>query len=1150
MSQNDVNPIKTQLDSTAGGRRIASSLAALFVAAALFLLAGCSGPVSGAETNQLAGPGGETGDTAEIIEGRLVNIEAGADDVVDGVLDRLGIAGMDDPDVRAEILERLVPDGVDITDDAALAAALAGRLGPVFADVDDVDVLLEAVVAQLTADGEVTSADELLAAISAWANDGVILLGSASDGGPTIRLTSSFEDAVEVIESAGVAVDLVSGLVPIELRDVVVDVDDANRTIRIAAWVPAPLSGTASVSISWASGEPQLTLRLERDALRLADLVPNADLGELGAVGAADITLEVDPSGMSVQANLVPSSLPGLADLDLAKTALAVDFITEGLGPWSVAEMVEPMTIVIPLEPALLGSWNTARDATVTVTLASDPVIAYQETLVAEIGGQQLTFAGAAEVGQGDLAVALRMDGDWQQPFGAAWLTLSDVALSFTQTDGASTAVISGRYTLAGKTGTLSFELMNDGEGTQARVTGDLDDLDADDLVSVAQTLVGDNLLPDGISVPEGTLSLRSITVSFTTSPDGMSFAMNATTELFGQTVDAAFSIVPAAAGGPTTMVVLQPRDIVLGDLLPLLADNEMVGDLRLPDSAIVLTGEQIRTGVDALDPAVRGLLAGSMGGVEDIRLPAGISLTGTVPGGAAPAIDDLKELLGMNPASPLVLSGTIPADALTGGSGGEFVLEATLPAMSPDGSPEWFVSAELGFRITSQPSVGIFGALTLDIQDDIQTFEIEASIAKVSDGVAVEFVGRLANPWESPFDVEWLTLNQVVLKLAMAPGGVTIGFTGDIEIGSKDIAGTMATTISPAGAPTNFIFQAKSEEGVSLGDLADLYAFMTGEQRPPVEQVLPAVEIRDIELRFAPKGDADLGVEQGFAIKGELWMSQGIGGPLERIVGVDLEVSDRGIEADGYLTDFALGPVAFDETVVSLAVTTAEQRLAFSGGVTVAGSAVDITMAVSRTEMSFGTAVDFNGSRASLEISASYDLRNPSWSVTAVMNEQFIRDVDAATERLLGAKISDLNSQITTARAALDTAEDLLDVANAGLNEAKKVKRALGCGLFLKYVCDAVDSAAAKVAAESRKVTAANDKLKAAEKLLEEYDIQLTIVGAEFTAEFGALDSNKVSMSLMVDANGYRTPVPISWDFNKTIDANLDGLLDQVAAL
>jgi len=160
-------------------------------------------------------------------------------------------------------------------------------------------------------------------------------------------------------------------------------------------------------------------------------------------------------------------------------------------------------------------------------------------------------------------------------------------------------------------------------------------------------------------------------------------------------------------------------------------------------------------------------------------------------------------------------------------------------------------------------------------------------------------------------------------------------------------------------------------------------------------------------------------------------------------------------------------------------------------------------------------------------------------------MNEQFIRDVDAATETVFGNKISDLNSQIRTAEAGLDTAQFALDAANVTLAGAKEAAK-----LCLGFCDGAVNAAQREVDRLEGQVNRWNSQLTTAKTALETYDIQLTIVGAEFEAEFGALGANKVSMQLIVDANGFRVPVPVEWDFDKSIVANVDGLLGQLTAL
>lgn len=1125
----DMTETRTSTDTLA---RLAALL--LAVIAGLGLLAGCSSDGESAAAE----------DPSEV-EAPPV------DDVLDDVLSRFGVSIGDEAtaqQLRDDLAALLVPEGTPLTDDAFIDA-LAARLGPEFDGVRDLDVLLDALVEQVGADG-IESLDDLLAAVDDWATEGVIRIGGSASG-DVVTIETSFEDAVRILRGDDPVIDLIPGIASIELRNVEIDVDTAGRTITITAWVPAPVSGTAEATITFTGPTPTLDLELRREAINLADLLPGIELADVGDVGVDDVVVRLDADGLTIAGGVIPATLPGVGELDLPAGLLPADITFPGYGFWTdggtPALGDETIDVTIPLDSLpTYADWNTARTSVVTVRLGAQWSIGYAETLDVVVGGETIVFAGELDVADGAGALVLTMDGDWEGAFGIDWLTLSDVTFTLDMDDTTAAELTAG-FELGGKTGTIGFRVESGDDGSTVEVTGTLADLTITDLTSIADTLTGSRLLPDGVDLPDDVFSLSDVAVSFSTSPDGSTFSMSATTELFGQTADAMVAIVPAIGGGNATVVAIQPRDIRLADLLPVLDGNEIVGDLALPETAIVLTGSDVDVTADELGAAAQSFFTAAYGsGSYDLDLPSGLSLVGNIPGGVAAPIDDLKELLGMDRDAPLVLAGTIPVGALSGSGGGEFVLDALLPEMRQDG--EWFVSAQLGFRIAGGPgsvSVGVVGDLTLDIQGDVQSFEIEASIGTGPTGVTIELVGRLDGPWVTPFDVEWLTLNEVVLKLGFGPSGVTIGFLGDIQVGSKDIRGAIAVTITPAGVPSNFIFEAESAAGIGLGDLADLYALMSGEARPPVESVLPDVEIRNLALRFAPVGDPDLGVEQGFRIAGELWMASGVGGPLELVVGVDVELSDEGIRAAGFLGSWDLGPLEFRDTSALLEVSATQQRLAFSGGVTIAGDGVDVTLDVSRTSLSFRTDVEVNGGRAGLIVSATYTLDNPSFSITAVMDEQFIQNLDSSFEGLLGSKISDINSQIATARTALDAAEVALDAAEVSLDLARGAVT-VACWI-VPDLCDAIDDAKDWVAKKKRDRDRARDRLDAAERLLDRYDIQLTLVGAEFTASLSGFEGGIVTMNLLVDANGSVYQVPVSWDFGKSIDANLDGAFDSI---
>lgn len=1105
------------------------------------------GGVAAAATGALATPTPVATGTTSPVPGPLI------EDGIDVLLDEVGLPS-DDATVdrlREELANSLLPAGTPVTDEV-VAQALAARLGPNYANERDLVVLLSAVSAELDPGSPIDSLDALVRSVAEWANTGVVTFGPSAGGQPAITSTTSFDQAVEIIERSGTTIDVLDGLASFEVAGVTIDVDQAQRRIRIDGVLPAPLGGSVVVTLTWSDAGPEFMLEARPGTVRLGVLAPNDLLGELGQVGVTDLVFQLDSDGITAAGAVDVAAIPGLGELGLGAQALPAEFVSSGFGPWTRSGTAQPISVSVPLLGlAPLGDWNLDRVGSIDLALAADPTVGYSETLTARLGDETLVFQGTGIAGSNGLEVALALQGEWVAPFDASWLTLRDVVLTTRPGGSGQTAMITGGYTLGAKRGVLEFAL-DSGDATRVRATGTLDDLTATDLTDIAIALTGGALLPAGTSLPPELLALRDVRVAFAADETGDRVTLSATSQLLGQTADAVLSTVPAQDGGTVAIVAVQPRNVTLAELFPVLAGNDIVGDLALPDSAFVFTSRDVRTAADGIDPAL--VASVDPAGSGQVQLAPGINLAAGIPGGLSPALDDLKETLGIDRGAPLELSGTVPVGALNG-SGGTFALRASLPPMAPAGNPEWFVSSQLSLQITDT-SVSVVGSLTIDVQGDVQTFEIEASIQRELSGVSVSFVGRLGNPWESPFDVEWLTLNQVVLELGLHPvRGVSMAFLGDIRVGTKDLRGSVELTISPAGVPSNFGFSAASVEGVSLSDLADVYALVSGQARPPVESALPAIELRDIALRFSPRGNAALGIEQGFRVAGELWMASSVGGPLMEIVDADVELSDIGLRADVFLGRFDLDPVVLDQTTLLLVAGPTDQRLSFSGGIEIAGSAAQVTVAASPTELAFATTGTFGGSEATLEVAATYDLTNPEWSVRVIMNEQFIRDVDAATARLIGSEISDLNSQIGTARTGLGAAELALEASQLALRAAQAA--ASGCRAdFLGPLNPcvplqrAVDNAQRDVDNDLTRVRNLRAQLDRAEELLEQFDIQLTVVGAEFEAEFSAIGNNQVSMNLIVSANGNRVPVPVEWDFEQTIDANVSGLLDQVPTL
>jgi len=324
----------------------------------------------------------------------------------------------------------------------------------------------------------------------------------------------------------------------------------------------------------------------------------------------------------------------------------------------------------------------------------------------------------------------------------------------------------------------------------------------------------------------------------------------------------------------------------------------------------------------------------------------------------------------------------------------------------------------------------------------------------------------------------------------------------------------------------------------------------MSGNARPPVETVLPDIQFRGIDLRFAPQPVPELGIEQGFKIAGELWFSPAPGTPVERFVAVDLEVSDQGIYAAGFLTSMDLGALQMSETKVELVVSAADQRFVLSGGAHAdALGGFDAIVAISRSELSFGTAIALGEGNAELEIAAGLNLLDPSFRIRAAMDEAALNQLDTLFADTLGGEILDIRANMATYQKRVDDGEALVNAGRAAYNVANKKRCVLGVCVRpcrVAVISSACKAANAKISQGEADVAAANKGLKAAREQLARYeDIDVKIVGLEFEAALTGFLDSEVSIELIVDAGGNRVPIAAAWNFNEPALDNMGVLVD-----
>jgi hypothetical protein len=325
----------------------------------------------------------------------------------------------------------------------------------------------------------------------------------------------------------------------------------------------------------------------------------------------------------------------------------------------------------------------------------------------------------------------------------------------------------------------------------------------------------------------------------------------------------------------------------------------------------------------------------------------------------------------------------------------------------------------------TGQPSLGLEGEMTLMIDGEELTFVVGAEFARATAGVELALFGALETerPWEQPFGVEWLTVDDLALQLSIDPiGTVGLGFGGSVVIGEKDVEVAIATEIS-AGVPTNFAFEGASGSGLGFSDLVALQNRMGGASGGSAASLsgYPDLAVKDIEVRFAPRPVERLGIEAGFSLVGDVWIESG--GSSVRFAALDVRLSEDGLTAAGSLRAYDLGPIAWSDVELDLALTAADQYFEFDGEAEVfglrSGASVDLS----------ADSLFFQGSQALEELRRAVDLfeqlvRDPIGTLNRV--DEIFEAAGVPVPEWI-SELADAIETVTSTGAALT--EDAVDI-------------------------------------------------------------------------------------------------------------------------
>ncbi len=730
--------------------------------------------------------------------------------------------------------------------------------------------------------------------------------------------------------------------------------------------------------------------------------------------------------------------------------------------------------------------------------------------------GIDASFATAAQVTLGDAPFSTTIEGrlarsgqrtsigfagtitDWRKPFGIGWITSLDqatVELDTTFGGGQPATVdasVTAATTLGGKRFELEFGVARDSSASATLTARFADTARLGEIMRAfpglrnASTEVANHRNLDE-------LEIGPVAVSTTTGPKS-AFELTAATTYRELDSDLLVAVRP---GGAFTVGVKAEGAIDLRALAP------EAPSLSLPSAAMVLSNQSGRIRQEDLTggefdfyKSLYGCPAdatrASCPAFREIELERALKLVAAFDMGDQ--VETMASAIGIQTTGNVRLEGRIP---VFGGS--DFALRASLGNFRFAQQPDWFDRGDVALEIGAE-GLKFVGGLRVKIEREGWTKACDGTLIatrcydlldfRISAGVALQPTPKLTlagtlttqNPWRNAFGQDWLEINRAALQLGVTLGAgpeVTMGFQGDVKIGSKDIAAALKVGLAPIPGPpfvrVNLIgFSAASKAGLGLSDLLWLNEKLTGTRLDTAS--LPDVSLRNLFLQYSQENDNDLCLKQGVRFNADLYVGNNLppveAGTLDpngcRTLDVDPSTREAclarkaegclasvygkfdggGLIAGAELNAFELGPIAFENSELALALTPTKQQLRVKGGLRVATPGYTFArgradLDISRSGFAFtGDAALFNdGLQGYVEANAAFDLRHPSFRVRA-----WLRDRGSMTNAIAGRANAHLKPAITTLGALLRVLEGGGSVAN--LSDLPRLLREAGASV------------------------------------------------------------------------------------------------------
>ncbi|MGB5666392.1 MAG: hypothetical protein WBM53_06075, partial [Maribacter sp.] len=714
--------------------------------------------------------------------------------------------------------------------------------------------------------------------------------------------------------------------------------------------------------------------------------------------------------------------------------------------------------VLPPQERTKLPDWlhfDPSSQRALEIAMDPDLRISILNQLTADLDDQQRIFIFSVNLAKNDSGAEVvlkgKLEGAWRQPYGIKWLDLNEVELELTLGSESMGAAMSSSFVLGNRTLGVGIALMGSEKDRTITFTTTADQLSSKEFITIVKEhLEIENLFEH--MPPSELLTLKNPTITAVMGTQ-RSFSISAETTVMNRRADMQFFAKKESGKEAQFLLGFQADGFSLSDAIPGL-DNPIVQSLKIPQITLVIAKSDRSIKSEEM-PSDARMFYGSIYGTEsfNLNIEPGLNMIGPMPLGSVSDESPIKAIMKLlSPdadVSQLVLEGTLPGKVLgLGGEGGMsgLSIRANLPPMSPKGAPEWFVSGQLAFQITGKPSVGLVGELTVDVDGDILTFFTETSIAVVPAGVELGVLGGLmaAAPWVGPVGIDWVTFNQVRLKLALNPFSVKLGFMADMKFGDKDIAVAAVLPLNIyTGIPTGLGISGESEEGVALSDIVAIQHAMNtaaGRTRPALKiDNLPEVAIRGLLFRFSTMNEPDLDLKLGTAFSGELWIAKGGSKNPEKFAEILLDVGLDGIKGRSALGNFEMGLIEWKDAELDLAITVPDQHFLISGGLDIGIAAGEGTLSLARNNTFLDANVMISKFECELTGATQMEVLRPAMQLEGKMKNDFNGAIAREVATVLHEFAANIDELLAPVRESADRAKESLVTREEALEIVRK---------------------------------------------------------------------------------------------------------------